>query len=107
VSETPAARKKEARALTFSNRLPSSLFASPSPPRPSLAAMFGSSVPNGSLTNFSGTIIKDMGFSTFDAALLDCAGRSFQIISLIIAGLVANYVKNTRMAMVNSPLSSS
>jgi len=27
-----------------------------------------------------------MGFSTFDAALLDCAGRSFQIISLIIAG---------------------
>lgn len=52
--------------------------------------MFGSSVPNGILTNFSGTIIKDMGFSTFDAALLDCAGRSFQIISLIIAGLVAN-----------------
>ncbi|GAA5914112.1 hypothetical protein JCM8208_005146 [Rhodotorula glutinis] len=63
-------------------------------------AMFGSSVPNGILTNFSGTIIKDMGFSTFDAALLDCAGRSFQIISLIIAGLVANYVKNTRMLMV-------
>ncbi|GAA5835786.1 hypothetical protein JCM9279_004646 [Rhodotorula babjevae] len=63
-------------------------------------AMFGSSVPNGILTNFSGTIIKDMGFSTFDAALLDCAGRSFQIISLIIAGLVANYVKNARMAMV-------
>jgi len=62
--------------------------------------MFGSSVPNGILTNFSGTIIKDMGFSTFDAALLDCAGRSFQIISLIIAGLVANYVKNARMAMV-------
>ncbi|GAA5914110.1 hypothetical protein JCM8208_005145 [Rhodotorula glutinis] len=53
-------------------------------------AMFGSSVPNGILTNFSGTIIKDMGFSTFEAALLDCAGRSFQIISLIIAGLVAN-----------------
>ncbi|GAA5933296.1 hypothetical protein JCM3775_002599 [Rhodotorula graminis] len=63
-------------------------------------AMFGSSVPNGILTNFSGTIIKDMGFSTFDAALLDCAGRSFQIISLIIAGLVANYVKNPRMLMV-------
>ncbi|GAA5911062.1 uncharacterized protein JCM6883_004258 [Sporobolomyces salmoneus] len=63
-------------------------------------AMFGSSVPNGILTNFSGTIIKDMGFSTFDAALLDCAGRSFQIISLLIAGLVANYCKNTRMLMV-------
>ncbi|GAA6019612.1 hypothetical protein JCM11491_002824 [Sporobolomyces phaffii] len=63
-------------------------------------AMFGSSVPNGILTNFSGTIIKDMGFSTFDAALLDCAGRSFQIISLVIAGLVANYCKNTRMLMV-------
>ncbi|GAA5860353.1 hypothetical protein JCM3774_000389 [Rhodotorula dairenensis] len=63
-------------------------------------AMFGSSVPNGILTNFSGTIIKDMGFNTFDAALLDCAGRSFQIISLIIAGLVTNYVKDTRMLMV-------
>ncbi|GAA5978939.1 hypothetical protein JCM10908_002743 [Rhodotorula pacifica] len=65
-------------------------------------AMFGSSVPNGILTNFSGTIIKDMGFSTFDAALLDCAGRSFQIISLIIAGLVTNYVPNTRMLMVTA-----
>jgi hypothetical protein len=41
-----------------------------------------------------------MGFNTFDAALLDCAGRSFQIISLLIAGLVANYCKNTRMLMV-------
>lgn len=61
--------------------------------------MFGSSVPNGILTSFSGTIIKDMGtlavflssaprleadiashssctgFSTYDAALLDCAGE--------------------------------
>ncbi|BGP38182.1 hypothetical protein JCM10449v2_002111 [Rhodotorula kratochvilovae] len=63
-------------------------------------AMFGSSVPNGILTNFSGTIIKDMGYNTFDAALLDCAGRSFQIISLLLAGLVANYVENTRMLMV-------
>ncbi|POY71894.1 hypothetical protein BMF94_5255 [Rhodotorula taiwanensis] len=63
-------------------------------------AMFGSSVPNGILTNFSGTIIKDMGFSTFDAALLDCAGRSFQIISLLIAGVVTVYFKNTRMLMV-------
>ncbi|GAA6064067.1 hypothetical protein JCM10212_001473 [Sporobolomyces blumeae] len=63
-------------------------------------AMFGSSVPNGILTNFSGTIIKDMGFSTFDAALLDCVGRSFQIISLIIAGLIANRFANTRMLMV-------
>ncbi|GAA5844184.1 hypothetical protein JCM11251_006710 [Rhodosporidiobolus azoricus] len=63
-------------------------------------AMFGSSVPNGILTNFSGTIIKDMGFNTFDAALLDCAGRSFQIISLLIAGLVTKYFENTRMLMV-------
>ncbi|GAA5952937.1 hypothetical protein JCM8115_002388 [Rhodotorula mucilaginosa] len=63
-------------------------------------AMFGSSVPNGILTNFSGTIIKDMGFNTFDAALLDCAGRSFQIISLMIAGLVTTYFTNTRMLMV-------
>jgi len=63
-------------------------------------AMFGSSVPNGILTNFSGTIIKDMGFNTFDAALLDCAGRSFQIISLLIAGLVANRFANCRMLMV-------
>lgn len=44
--------------------------------------------------------MQDMGFNTFDAALLDCAGRSFQIISLIIAGLVTNYVKDTRMLMV-------
>ncbi|GJN88350.1 hypothetical protein Rhopal_001315-T1 [Rhodotorula paludigena] len=63
-------------------------------------AMFGSSIPNGILTNFSGTIIKDMGFNTFDAALLDCAGRSFQIISLLIAGLVTKYFENTRMLMV-------
>lgn len=63
-------------------------------------AMFGSSVPNGILTNFSGTIIKDMGFSTYDAALLDCAGRSFQVISLLIAGFVATKFKNTRMLMV-------
>lgn len=41
-----------------------------------------------------------MGFSTFDAALLDCAGRSFQIISLLIAGVVTVYFKNTRMLMV-------
>lgn len=79
-------------------------------------AMFGSSIPNGILSNFSGTIIKAMGFSTvfflpennlpgpdvaclhqFDAALLDCAGRSFQVISLLIAGLVANRFKNCRM----------
>lgn len=63
-------------------------------------AMFGSSVPNGVLTNFSGTIIKGLGFSTFDAALLDCAGRSFQIISLLIAGFVATRFENTRMLMV-------
>ena len=44
--------------------------------------------------------IKDMGFNTFDAALLDCAGRSFQIISLMIAGLVTTYFTNTRMLMV-------
>ncbi|GAA5911663.1 uncharacterized protein JCM6883_002441 [Sporobolomyces salmoneus] len=63
-------------------------------------ASFGSAVPNGILTNFSGTIIKDMGFSTFDAALLDCAGKSLQIISLVIAGLVANRFANTRLLMV-------
>lgn len=63
-------------------------------------AMFGSSVPNGILTNFSGTIIKDMGFSTFNAALLDCVGRSFQIVSLLIAGITTRYFKNTRLLMV-------
>ncbi|ORY91573.1 major facilitator superfamily domain-containing protein [Leucosporidium creatinivorum] len=63
-------------------------------------AMFGSSVPNGILTSFSGTIIKDMGFSTYDAALLDCAGRSFQIIAVLIAGYVASKFENTRMLMV-------
>ncbi|KAL8291896.1 hypothetical protein RQP46_002154 [Phenoliferia psychrophenolica] len=65
-------------------------------------AMFGSSIPNGILSNFSGTIIKAMGFSTFDAALLDCAGRSFQIISLMIAGFVATKFKNTRMLMMTA-----
>jgi hypothetical protein len=52
-------------------------------------AMFGSSVPNGILTNFSGPIIKGLGFSTLNAALLDCAGRSLQVISLLIAGILA------------------
>jgi hypothetical protein len=55
-------------------------------------AMFGSSVPNGVLTNFSGSIIKGLGFSTLNAALLDCAGRSLQVISLLIAGIVATRV---------------
>ncbi|WRT66392.1 uncharacterized protein IL334_003348 [Kwoniella shivajii] len=63
-------------------------------------AMFGSSVPNGVLTNFSGTIIKGLGYSTFNAALLDCAGRSLQVISLLIAGLVATRWANTRLLMM-------
>lgn len=60
-------------------------------------AMFGSSVPNGILTNFSGPIIKGLGFSTLNAALLDCAGRSLQIISLLIAGYCATRFKNSRV----------
>lgn len=62
--------------------------------------MFGSSVPNGVLTNFSGSIIKGLGYSTVNAALLDCAGRSLQVISLLIAGLVATRWKNTRLLMM-------
>jgi hypothetical protein len=62
--------------------------------------MFGSSVPNGVLTNFSGSIIKGLGYSTFNAALLDCAGRSLQVISLLIAGLVATRWANTRLLMM-------
>ncbi|GHJ84788.1 hypothetical protein NliqN6_1190 [Naganishia liquefaciens] len=62
-------------------------------------AMFGSSVPNGVLTNFSGPIIKGLGFSTFNAALLDCAGRSFQVIGLLIAGIVATKFQNSRILM--------
>ena len=63
-------------------------------------AMFGSSVPNGILTNFSGPIIKGMGFSELNAALLDCAGRSLQIISLLIAGFCATKFKSCRVIMV-------
>jgi len=63
-------------------------------------AMFGSSVPNGVLTNFSGSIIKGLGFSTLNAALLDCAGRSLQVISLLIAGIVATRFANTRLLMM-------
>ncbi|WVR07058.1 hypothetical protein IAU60_004097 [Kwoniella sp. DSM 27419] len=63
-------------------------------------AMFGSSVPNGVLTNFSGSIIKGLGYSTFNAALLDCAGRSLQVISLLIAGVVATRWANTRLLMM-------
>lgn len=63
-------------------------------------AMFGSSVPNGVLTNFSGPIIKGLGFSTLQAALLDCAGRSIQVISLLIAGVVATKFANSRIIMV-------
>jgi len=62
--------------------------------------MFGSSVPNGVLTNFSGSIIKGLGYSTFNAALLDCAGRSLQVISLLIAGVVATRWANTRLLMM-------
>lgn len=62
--------------------------------------MFGSSVPNGVLTNFSGPIIKGMGFSELNAALLDCAGRSLQIISLLIAGIIATKFENCRIIMV-------
>ncbi|CDZ97793.1 Permease of the major facilitator superfamily [Phaffia rhodozyma] len=62
--------------------------------------MFGSSVPNGILTNFSGPIITAMGFSQVNAALLDCAGRSLQIISLLIAGYVASRWDSCRIIMV-------
>ncbi|KAJ9124852.1 hypothetical protein QFC24_002781 [Naganishia onofrii] len=65
-------------------------------------AMFGSSVPNGVLTNFSGPIIKGLGFSTFNAALLDCAGRSLQIIGLLIAGIVATKFENSRIYCVTA-----
>lgn len=47
--------------------------------------MFGSSVPNGILTNFSGPLITAMGFSQLNAALLDCAGRSLQISASCVA----------------------
>lgn len=63
-------------------------------------AMFGSSVPNGVLTNFSGTIIKGLGYSTFNAALLDCAGRSLQVFALLISGFVASRWANTRLLMM-------
>jgi cyanate permease len=63
-------------------------------------AMFGSSVPNGILTNFSGPLIKGMGFSELNAALLDCAGRSLQVISLLIAGIIATKFENCRILMV-------
>jgi cyanate permease len=65
-------------------------------------AMFGSSVPNGVLTNFSGPIIKGLGFSTLNASLLDCAGRSLQVISLLIAGIIATKFKNSRMICVTA-----
>lgn len=51
------------------------------------------------MTNFSGPIIKGLGFSTFNAALLDCAGRSFQVIGLLIAGFVATKFENSRIFM--------
>ena len=41
-----------------------------------------------------------MGFNTFNAALLDCAGRSFQVISLLIAGIIATKFANCRMLMM-------
>lgn len=62
-------------------------------------AMFGSSIPNGVLSNFSGPIIKGMGFSELNAALLDCAGRSLQVISLLIAGMIATKFENCRIIM--------
>ncbi len=92
----------------------------PSPtPRSELARMAGKSVTcadapqlasvaghvrligsNGVLTNFSGSIIKGLGWSTFEAALLDCAGRSLQVISLMVAGFVATRWANTRLLMM-------
>lgn len=62
--------------------------------------MFTSSIPNGVVTNFSGTITKGLGFSTFNAALLDCAGKSFQIFSLLISGYVASRWDNKRLLMM-------
>lgn len=48
----------------------------------------------------SGSIIKGLGFSTIKAAVLDCADRSLQVISLLIAGLVATRWANTRLLMM-------
>lgn len=70
-------------------------------------AMFGSSVPNGVLTNFSGSIISGLGFNTLTTALLDCAGRSLQVISLLIAGVIASkvslkFVQSLRAKLISS-----
>ncbi|KAJ9114603.1 hypothetical protein QFC22_005476 [Naganishia vaughanmartiniae] len=42
------------------------------------------------------------GFSTFNAALLDCAGRSLQIIGLLIAGIIATKFENSRIYCVTA-----
>jgi hypothetical protein len=52
------------------------------------------------LLKSQGPIIKAMGFSTLNAAFLDCAGRSLQVISLLIAGIVATKFKNCRIICV-------
>lgn len=43
-----------------------------------------------------------MGFSEVHAALLDCAGRSVQIITLLIAGIISTKFKNCRVIVVTA-----
>ncbi|KAI9631776.1 MFS general substrate transporter [Dioszegia hungarica] len=61
---------------------------------------FAGALPNGVTSNFSGSIITGMGFTSFNAALLDSAGRAIQIVTLLIAGYIASRFANSRVLMV-------
>lgn len=61
---------------------------------------FAGALPNGVTSNFSGSIITGMGFTSFNAALLDSAGRAIQIVTLLMAGYIASRFANSRVLMV-------
>ncbi|CCL98378.1 uncharacterized protein FIBRA_00373 [Fibroporia radiculosa] len=60
-------------------------------------ASISAQIPNGIVSNFSSIVIEGMGFTTLQTTLLDAAASGVQIASLIAAGVITTYVKNTRV----------
>ncbi|KZT03080.1 MFS general substrate transporter [Laetiporus sulphureus 93-53] len=60
-------------------------------------AAIAAQIPNGIVSNFSTIVIKGMGFTTLQTTLLDVASSGVQIASLLVAGLITTYIKNSRV----------
>ncbi|KAK0185191.1 major facilitator superfamily domain-containing protein [Armillaria mellea] len=60
-------------------------------------SVFAAAIPNGVVSNFSSTIIEDMGFSTTKTTILKSVGDMVQIAALIVGGVITLNVRNSRL----------